>query len=145
MNTIHRIEHLLVKRFNKTAFSGNPPYEVCVEPGSGQWRVALRRLNAFSLRHNHQSIPDRLFFDRHKNIYLERPLRWGEMPPEVYEPMVEALDRVNRKYKRTHTLVYKKISHEEAGIIVEQAAQVLARVHDLYRDSGLVPPPIFDD
>lgn len=144
MNTIHRIESLLVRRFNETAFSGKPPYEVCVEPDSAQWRVALRRLNAFSLRHSNSSIPDRLFFDRHKNIYLERPLRWSEIPADAYEPMVDAIDRVNRKYKRAHTLVYKKISAEEAGIIVEQAAQVLARIHDFYVDSGLVPPPIFD-
>ena len=143
MNTIHRIEAVLVRRFNKAAFSGSPPYEVCLETDEEQrWRVALRRLNAFSLRHSDTRIPARLFFDRHKNIYLERPLRWGNMPPEVYEPMVEALDRVNRKYKRTHTLIYKKISNEEAGIIVEQAAQVIARVHDFYITSGLVPPPI---
>ena len=143
MNTIHRIEAVLVRRFNKAAFSGAPPYAVCLETDEEQhWRVALRRLNAFSLRHNDSRIPAHLFFDRHKNVYLERPLRWGNMPPEVYEPMVEALDRVNRKYKRTHTLIYKKISNEEASIIVEQAAQVIARVHDFYITSGLVPPPI---
>ncbi|MBO7411851.1 MAG: hypothetical protein J6T92_08000 [Ottowia sp.] len=146
MNTIRRIETVLVRRFNAAAFSGARPYEVCLETDEEQhWHVAIRRLTPFSLRHSNRNIPEYLFFDRHKNVYLQRPLRWGQMPPEVYEPMVEALDRVNRKYKRTHTLVYKKISHEEAGIIVEQAAQVLARVHDLYRDSGLVPPPIFDD
>ena len=143
MNTIRRIETVLVRRFNATAFSGAPPYEVCLEADEEQhWRVVLRRLNVFSLRHSNNSIPESLFFDSHKNIYLQRPLRWGEMPPEVYEPMVEALDRVNRKYKRAHTLVYKKISPEEAGIIVEQAAQVIARVHDFYITSGLVPPPI---
>ena len=143
MNTIRRIETVLVRRFNKAVFSGAPPYEVCLEADEQQrWRVALRRLNVFSLRHHNKSIPESLFFDRHKNVYLQRPLRWGEMPSEVFEPMVEALDRVNRKYKRTHTLIYKKISPEEAGIIVEQAAQVIARVHDFYITSGLVPPPI---
>lgn len=142
MNTIHRIEAVLVRRFNNTAFSGTPPYEVCLEADRQQrWRVALRRLNAFELRHGDQRLPEQLFFDRHKRIYLERPLRWGEMPPEVFEPMVDALDRVNRKYGRAHTLVYKKISAEEAGIIVEQAAQVIARTHDFYISSGLVPPP----
>ena len=147
MNTIHRIENILVRRFNAVAFSGKPPYAVCLEPDDEphQWRVALRRLNAFSLRHSNKSIPESLFFDRHKNVYLEHPLRWSEIPPDAYEPMVEAIDRVNRKYKRAHTLVYKRISPEETGIIVEQAAQVIARLHDFYITSGLVPPPIFDD
>lgn len=143
MNTIHRIEAVLVRRFNKAAFSGAPPYAVCLETDEEQLcRVALRRLNVFSLRHSDTRIPANLFFDRHKNIYLEHQLRWSEIPPNAYEPMVEALDLVNRKYKRTHTLIYKKISGEEASIIVEQAAQVIARVHDFYITSGLVPPPI---
>ena len=143
MNTIERIAAILVRRFNKAAFSGDYPYEVCLEESSsGQWRVAIRRLNIFNLRHSDHSIPVYLFFDRHKNIYLPNPLHWGEIPPQIYNAMVEALDRVNRKYKRAHTLVYKKISPKEAGIIVEQAAQVLAREREFYVDSGLMPPPI---
>ena len=141
MNTIARFEAALLNNFRAAEFSRKAPVQVCFERDARThtWRVALRRLNAFSLHHRHPQVPQKLFFDRQKNVYVRCRPDLENAPPETRQDIARALRACGTKNTDLPAMFYKKISPQDAGIFVEQAAQLLARRWDACVASGLMP------
>ncbi len=131
MNTVAHFKSALLRRLEKAKASATAPLELCAERTQTRtWHIGARRLNPFWLHHNSPQTARHLFFDENKSIYLRcRVEKFDAALPDY----LAARGEKKRKY------IYRKINHTDADIIVEQAAQVLARRYEAYRDSGAMP------
>ena len=138
MNTVERLAAMLIRRFNAARLPERAPLAVCVErvPQRG-WRVAARRLGAFKLHHENVPVAQKLFFDEYKNIYVPNALEKAPVPASGH--IARALLRTGCGSAKARAVFYKKISPADAGILLEQAAQLLARRYAAFHDSGVAP------
>ena len=142
MNTVARFEAALMEQFQRTGFPPHAPMQVCFERDAEQhaWHVVAKRLGAFSLHHRHPGVERHLFFDEQKNIYIRCRPNFHGFSQRAREVISSALRRCRAKNGSANgRIFYKKISPADAGIIVEQAAQLLALRWEAFRATGVVP------
>ena len=142
MNTVARFEAALIEQFQRTGFPSDAPMQVCFERDAERhaWHVVAKRLGAFSLYHRHPDVERHLFFDEQRNIYIRCRPNFHGFSQRAREVISRALRRCRAKNGGANgRIFYKKISPADAGIIVEQAAQLLALRWEAFRATGVVP------